>query len=266
MQTTASSRTQKLIAVGAVVALVVISLQAYALISSGAVGTTGKQTARGGGDPAVNGTISVTGDGEVNIQPDRAILSFGVTTQDTSAQVAAQENSATMNSVISALEAIGINSSSIQTTSYNINPETDYANGAQFITGYQVVNEVQVTVQVSDASLGTLGARVGEAIDAAAGQGANEINGIQFTASDSAIQQATNQALQAAAQDAAGQAKVVAAALGVSVLGVVSVDANPAYPSPVVYDGAVQGSASTPIVAPQTLQITASVEAVYSVS
>jgi hypothetical protein len=172
-----------------------------------------------------------------------------------------------MNNVIAALGAIGINSSSIQTTSYNISPQTTYdKNGLAVITGYQVSNEIEVTVQVSGASVGTLGAKVGQAIDAAVGQGANEIYGIQFTASNAAIQQATNQALQLAVQDAAAQAKVVATALGVSVVGVVSLDASPSYPSPYVLKAGIQSSVSTTIIPPQSLQISASVQAVYSIS
>jgi hypothetical protein len=257
---------QKLIAVGAVVALALISLQAYTLMTDGTLGTTVVHTASGGTDPPSNSTITVTGNGEVDIQPDRALLTVGVTTQETSAQAAAQENAATMSNVIAALEAIGINSSSIQTTSYSISPETNYNNGQSTVVGYQVTNEIQVTVQASGASVAALGAKVGQAMDAATGQGANEIYGIQFTASSAAIQQASNQALELAAQDAAGQAKVVASALGVTVLGVVSVDANPSYPSPIVYDAGSQSSVSTPIISPQSLQITASALVVFSIS
>jgi uncharacterized protein YggE len=82
------------------------------------------------------------------------------------------------------------------------------------------------------------------------------------------MQQANQQALQAAVQDASGQAKAIASALDVTVTGVVSVTTSPAYsPSPIVYDTpAVQGASQTPMVAPQSLTITASVQAVYAIS
>ena len=267
MQTAAaSSRTQKLIAVGAVVALALISLQEYTLMANGSIGGSGVKTASASTDPDRNSTITVTGTGLVNIQPDRAILTVGVTSQDSSAQAAAQQNAVTMNNVISALEAMGINSSSIQTTSYNIEPQTTYASGTDVITGYMVTNEIEVTIQATGASLGTLGAKVGHAIDAATGQGANEVYGIQFTASNAAIQQATNQALQLAVQDATSQAKIVATALGVTVTGAITVDANPSYPTPMVVDAGAQSSISTPVIPPQSLQIEASVQAVYATS
>ena len=79
-------------------------------------------------------------------------------------------------------------------------------------------------------------------------------------------EQASNQALQLAVQDAAGQAKIMVGALGVSITGVVSVVANPSYPSPIVYDASGESSVSTPVIAPQSLQITASAQVVYAIS
>ncbi|MDA4112922.1 MAG: SIMPL domain-containing protein [Thaumarchaeota archaeon] len=264
---TQSTGRQKLLAAGAIVVLAILSIQTYELVAgSGAASSIGIHSVNGSTNPAANSTITVSGSGLVNIQPDRAILTIGVTSQDSSAQTAAQQNAAIMSNVITALGAIGINSSSIQTTSYNIYPQTQYSNGPAVITGYQVTNEIQVTIQVPSASLGTLGAKVGQAIDAATAQGANQIYGIQFTASSAAINQATNQALALAVQDAAGRAKVVATALGVTVIGVVSVDASPSYPSPIVYTPNSAASLSTPVVPPQSLQITASVQAIYSIS
>lgn len=259
---------QRLLAAGAIIALALLSIQTYGVVAgSGAASSIGIHDAKGSTSPTVNSTITVSGSGLVNIQPDRAILTIGVTSQNSSAQAAAQQNAVIMNNVIAALGAIGINSSSIQTTSYNISPETQYNNnGPTVITGYQVTNEIEVTIQMSSASLGTLGAKVGQAIDATTGQGANEIYGIQFTASNNAISQATNQALTLAVQDAASQANVVATALGATVVGVISVDASPSYPSPIVYAPSGTAAISTPVIPPQSLQITASVQAVYSIS
>src|SRR5271157_572800 len=95
---------QRLIAAGAIVALALLSIQTYGLIAgSGATSTIGIHNATGSTNPQVNGTITVSGSGLVNIAPDKAILTIGLTTQDTSAQVAAQANAVTMNNVIAAL-------------------------------------------------------------------------------------------------------------------------------------------------------------------
>src|SRR5271163_1944646 len=117
---TVSSRTQKLIAAGAIVALALLSVQAFTLVTTGAVSTSGIHAASGTTDPSNNGTITVTGNGQVNIQPTEALVTIGVNTQAATAEAAAQQNANVMTNVIAALEGLGINSSDIQTISYNI--------------------------------------------------------------------------------------------------------------------------------------------------
>jgi uncharacterized protein len=277
MQTTeGSTRKQKLIAVGALVALTILSVQAYALIASGSLDTVGVHKASGIVDPSTNSTITVTGNGQVNIVPSLAVLTIGVNTWGSSAESAAQQNAKTMNSVISAIENLGINSSSIQTVSYDIYQQQEYVsppvvcstpvNVTSCAANYEVDNEIQVTISASSQTISQLGTTVGAVIDAAVAAGANEVYGVQFTASNYEIQQANQQALQLAVQDAAGQAKAIASALNVTVAGVVSVTTSPNYyPSPVVYAD-LQAPSSTPVISPQSLTITASVEAVYAIS
>jgi len=273
MQTVVSStRKQKLIAAGAIVALALLSMQAYAVVAGGSLSTVGVHKAGGIVNPLTNSTITVSGNGQVSIQPDMAILTIGVNTQDQSAQAAAKQNADIMTNIVSALESLGINSSSIQTVSYNIYQQYGYpvavdgAPNPSSAAVYQVDNEIQVTISVSAQGIAQLGAKVGAAIDAAVAQGANQVYGVQFTASSSAIQLANQQALQLAVQDASGQAKAIASALGVTVTGVVSVSTSPQYiQSPIAYATAQSGS-QTPIVAPQSLTVSASVQAVYAIS
>ncbi|MDV3277842.1 MAG: SIMPL domain-containing protein [Nitrososphaerales archaeon] len=247
--------TQTLIAVGVIVLIALLATQTYALVVAGPW-TGGSTSSR---------TVSVSGTGQVEIQPDRATLTIGVLTQATTAQTAVQENANTMSNVISALEGMGISNSSVQTTSYNIYPLTSYGNGTQKVTGYQVTNEVTVTVVASGQSLGQLGARAGQVIDTAASQGANEIYGIQFTASESALQQAQQTALKQAGQNASQQAHILASAMGVSITGVASATSSPTYTSPVYFAAVSALAAATPIVSPQSLTVTAMVQAVYSI-
>jgi uncharacterized protein len=256
MSNTTGSGRQVLIALGVVVLIAILATQTYALVIA-APGTGG------GSSTANNKTISVSGSGQVEIQPDRAILTMGVLTQAADAESAVQQNANTMSKVIAGLEGMGISNSSIQTTSYNIYPQTSY-NGTTTVTGYQVVNQVSVTVIASGQSLGQLGARVGQVIDAAASQGANEMYGIQFTASKSALQQAQQSALQQAVQNASQEAHIVASAASVSITGVVSVTSSSGY-TPPVYAAAISALTTTPVVPPQSLTVTTTVQAVYSI-
>jgi uncharacterized protein YggE len=212
-------------------------------------------------------TSTVSGTGQVAVLPDVALVMIGVVTQDSTAGGAVQQNANRMSSVISAVEGAGISNSSIHTVSYSINPQQSCCNGPPSITGYQVTNEVQVTIVAAGPSLAKLGAKVGQVIDAAASGGANQMYGIQFTASDAALQQAQRMALQQAVENASRDAHVLASAAGVSITGVVSITSNPVY-SPHYYPVALSAMSSalpTPIIAPQSLTVAATVQVVYSI-
>ena len=214
-----------------------------------------------------NGTITVQGTGQVHIQPDRGIVTIGVVTQAGTASAAVQDNANTMSAVISGLNAIGIDNSNIQTVYYYIYPQYSWSASPPTITGYQVTNEIQVTVIASSQTVDQLGAKVGQAIDTAAAKGANQIYGVQFTASDSAVDQAKQTALENATKDASTRAHIIATALGVTITGVVSITDTPSYyPYPILYGGVSIASANTtPIVPPQSLTFTDTVQAVFAI-
>jgi uncharacterized protein len=266
---TGSTR-QTLIAAAVVVVIALLALQTYALFlvspQPGLQSATGASQTTGIG-AAANATISVSGTGLVQVSPDRAVLTIGVVTQALSAGDAVQENANMMSSVVSALEGIGISNSSIQTTSYSIYPQSSCCNGPPTITGYQVTNQVQVTVIATGESLAQLGAKAGQVIDVATSKGANQVYGISFSASNAALQQAQQTALQQAVLNASAQAHVLASALGVTVTGVASATTSQGYTPPVYYTMAASVSgASTPVIPPQALTVSASVQVVYAIS
>ncbi len=263
---------QVLTAIVLVVLVTMVATETYTLVVAQAkTGSTNQGNNTSGVQPHLgsrNGTITVSGTGRVSIQPDRAILSVGVSTQASTASTAVQDNANTMNAVISALNAIGIDNTNIQTLYYNIYPQTTYSGGTSTITGYQVTNQVQVTIVASGQTLAQLGAKAGLAIDTVVQKGANQVYGIQFTASASTIQQAQQTALAQATQDASTQAHVIATAMGVTITGVVSVSSVPSYyPSP-YFGPVVVGAAgtTTPVIPPQSLTVTSTVQAVFSIN
>ena len=272
MQPATWTRKQALTAIVLVFLVTMVATETYTLVVAQGKTSNPSRTSGTSGTPAytgkVNGTITVQGTGHVNIQPDRAILTVGVSTSASTAQTAVQDNANTMTAVITALNGIGIDNTNIQTLYYNIYPQTNYTGGTSTITGYQVTNEVQVTIVATGQTLGQLGAKAGQAIDTAVSKGANQVYGIQFTASASTLQQAQQTSLQQAAQDASQQAHLIASAMGVTITGLVSVTSVPSYyPSP--YLGpVVLGSAasSTPVVPPQSLTVTSTVQAVFSIN
>jgi uncharacterized protein YggE len=257
---------QVLTTIALVVLVTMVATETYALVGAGqarSISASGVQTHSG----KVNGTITVSGTGHVDLQPDRAILTVGVTTTASSAQTAVQDNANTMNAVILALNGIGISNSNIQTLYYNIYPQSNYNGGTQTITGYQVTNEIQVTVVASGQSISQLGAKAGQVIDTVASKGANQIYGVQFTASASSLDQAKQTSLQQAVHDASQQAQLIASAASVTITGVVSITSVPSYYPPIYAQYFSASTASTtPIVPPQSLTVTATVQAVFSIA
>ena len=202
-------------------------------------------------------TIQVTGTGTVSAPPDQALLDLAVQTEGPTATQATADNAAAMTSVIAALTAAGVNKSSIQTISYTLTPiSQNEANQSlpPTIVGYVAVNTIQVTVN----ELGTIGKVLDQAISA----GINQVQGITFTLSTDTLTSLQKQAQQLALQDADGQAKAIAATLGVSIIGPISI--TPGYEfQPVSYPRL--SSVETPIQA-GTLQVTATVQVSYEFS
>lgn len=158
--------------------------------------------------------ILVTGDAIVRAQPDTAIISIAVVTQNRSALAAQQENARLTETVIRALRAAAGTGAEIQTGGYSIQPQRVYReNQPPTITGYEARNAVTVT-------LGDL-TRVGTVIDAASQAGANTIDGISFTLRRD--RPARDQALTDATREAVSKAQTLAQALGGRVVRIVEV-------------------------------------------
>jgi Uncharacterized conserved protein len=123
-------------------------------------------------------TINVNGDGEVSVAPDIAYISFGVTTEKSSVGEAQKNNSTTMNNIIDSIKKAGVASEDIQTSNYTISPKYSYDDktGNSTIVGYTVTSTLSVTVKNINS--------VGNIIDTAIINGANNSNGITFGVSD----------------------------------------------------------------------------------
>ena len=94
--------------------------------------------------------ITVTASATVRLVPDRATVSFGVQTQEKTADEAQKNNSEAVRNVMDVLTARGIEEKSIQTTSYSLYPQYDWLEtGDQRIIGY--VATTSMTVQETDA-------------------------------------------------------------------------------------------------------------------
>lgn len=149
-------------------------------------------------------TVTVEGIGRSAAAPTRATLVLAVTTKAATARDALSANSTNMTSVIAALKALGIGQTEMQTSGLSLQPQYDYTDGQQKLTGYQAENSINLTVKDL--------ARLGEMIDLAVSSGANEIRGLSFDVTDKTA--ALNEARQRAVNDARARAELYAAGLG----------------------------------------------------
>lgn len=156
--------------------------------------------------------IVTSAQGEAQYTPDRAHIFIGVQTRAKTAQEAGAENARKQEAVIAAIQALGIPKERISTVNYSVYPEQQFnpqqGDKEPKIVGYNVQNTVRVDIHDI--------AKVGAIIDAALAKGANNINSLDFYASnqDSTRRQALAEAVQRARGDAEALARGAGGQLG----------------------------------------------------
>ena len=154
--------------------------------------------------------IRVTGTGEVLIPADTAVVSLGVSAADKDVRTAQGMANEAIAAIRSALIEGGIAEEDINTDYINIYAMYDYGSGSEQITGYNANSTLAIRVKDID--------RVGEVIDLAFGAGANTLNGINFSATDTTV--AKEKAMRLAVADAQAKADVLADAAGLQIRGI----------------------------------------------
>ena len=161
-------------------------------------------------------TITVVGEGTVSAEPDQAVAMIGVEVVGDSVQEATGESGDIMTALLAAFKAEGVATADIRTSGYSV--WTDYGSRSDMVGSdakpiYRVNNIVTVTVRDLD--------KLSAILDAAIENGANSIQGINFTIEDKADLAADARAK--AAVDARAKAEELAKLMGLKVGSVVSV-------------------------------------------
>ena len=148
--------------------------------------------------------IQITGQASRSVAPSYAILTLGITSQNTNINAAKSNNDRIMSDLISRLANLGVDKKDIFTSNISINPTSDYQEGKRINTGYNVSNHVTVKINNLD--------NVGKVVDAAVSAGANDINNLSFQ--NDVSQQLSDSLTTEAIQNGRLKAEVIAAALG----------------------------------------------------
>ena len=206
-------------------------------------------------------TLTVSGTGRVNAVPDVADVSLGVFEQAKEAAEASQQAAVSMDSVVQALLAMGIDEKDIQTTSISLNARYDWNKDPAEIVGWDASNLVNVTVRDIET--------VGDVVDAVVESGANQINGISFRVE--APTEAQMLARTAAVEDARTKADQLAADAGVEIVGIVSISESggqqpqPIYMAREEMAFAADAAAATPVL-PGEVELSVNVSIQYEIA
>ena len=197
-------------------------------LAASAVALLPADHARAAENPLFARTISVTGEGEISGKPDMARLSAGVVTQATTAAAAMTANTTAMNRVFATLKMSGIPDNKIQTSNFSVQPQyppfRPDAPENRNIIGYQVSNQVSVTLD--DLT------KLGPALDALVRSGANQLGEVSFSIANP--KPLAERARAAAVADAMAKARTLAAAAGVNLGPLLSLQEGTAFrPGPV---------------------------------
>jgi uncharacterized protein len=204
------------------------------------------------GGAAQPGTVVVNGTGTVDVTPDTATLSFGVTTQAKTAAAALAQNSDAAAKVIAALKKAGIAAKDIQTQFVSLSPR--YTDNGNDIIGYTASNSVSAVVR----NLPSAGA----VIDAAVAAGADQVSGPSLSPSDQNSRY--REALKGAVADARAKAEALGQAGHFSIGQIVSVVEQSATPVPLA--GGRAAPAEGPPIEPGTQQVQASVTVTFQIN
>ena len=207
-------------------------------------------------------TIMVTGEGRVDVAPDLATISLGVTNEADTAKEALDANTAALQAAIDRLKAAGIEDRDIQTSGLSLGPRYDYnrtnPDGSAQITGFIASNMVTVRVRVLD--------QLGAVLDAVVTDGANTLGGVSFGLQEP--DPVLDEARKDAVADARRKAELYATAAGVTLGKVRSIaeQSGFAVPMPMPMAEASLSKAAAPVpIAGGEVSVTANVTIVYEI-
>ena len=163
--------------------------------------------------------IAVNGTGETRISADTAVISLGVSALDRDVLKAQQTVNENIAGIRQALLSNGVAEENINTDYMSIYAIYDYNEDVEKVQAYNASTTLAVKVTDMDS--------VGKLIDEAFAAGANTLNGISFSASDT--DEARAESLKAAVGEARAKAEVLAEASGLKITGIETISEGNVY-------------------------------------
>lgn len=212
------------------------------------------------------GRISVSGQGEVKVQPDRVSIDYNVSARKNTADEARKEVEKVIGSFFDSVKDVKFADEKGPTAgTISVYPRYETKDGKQTLTSYEARRNVQVILD--DFSL------ISDVNDKAMAAGINEISGMRYLVSDA--EKYRNEAAKKAMESVKAQAEMLAGGFGVKVDRPCQISYNSNYgPVPVYRNTAVMkasadsagGIESVPAVySPEPVEINAHVSADFAI-
>lgn len=128
----------------------------------------------------ITNSIRVQGQGENRIQPSIALLYASLSADGNTASDALNNVDDQLSSITNALQANGVSSDDIATSSISVYPKYNYTDGTSVIIGYTVYVSLTVTIRGID----TNSKRIAKVIDGLAIAGVTSIYGLTYDTID----------------------------------------------------------------------------------
>ncbi|MBQ3476679.1 MAG: SIMPL domain-containing protein [Clostridia bacterium] len=160
-------------------------------------------------------TITVQGIGSVKVDSDRAGISLGVREAAAEVMTAQSMVNERISAIVEVLKGMGLIEDDISTNGIGIYPNYNYDDG-ETIIGYTAYNNIYLTVKDVN--------NTGAYIDAAFAAGANSLDYVEFSATET--EEADAKALALAVESAREKARIIADAAGVKLGEIVEMHDN----------------------------------------
>jgi hypothetical protein len=203
-------------------------------------------------------TISVSATGQVEAEPDQAVLQVAVLARGDDANAVRERLAENVTRMRAALRNATVGDDQIRTVAFRIDQRFGEVDGERRPVGFEGVHAFEITL--SNVS------RAGEIIDVAVENGADRVDSVELTLSEERRREVRAEALRAAMANARADADVIAESANLTVTGVRSAAAGDLSFSPVraEFAQARAGDAGGTAIESGPVTVTAQVSVTYN--
>jgi uncharacterized protein YggE len=211
------------------------------------------------GQAKTDRSITVPGDGSVQVAPDVVTVNLGVQTRNADVQRAVAENNRIASAIMDAARQVGVADADMQTAYFSVYPQSEYDQFGVLTDEVTYFVDNNLSVRLRDVS------RLSELLQNAVDAGATNIYGVSFAIADTSAAEAEARA--EAMADAQARARQIAGDAGLTLGEPITISTGVILPQPYFYGAAAygMGGGGGPPVSTGTNTVTVNVTVSYAV-